>query len=195
MADLQQQGIIDTASELFQKFGLKKTTMEEIASGAGMGKSSLYYYFKSKEDVYKSVLLNEFEHFKDLITSELLMYGSPKQSISVYIKLVYSHIFNFPNLKAILLKTDPSSLDEPSLNMIQVFEAWELTVIQEMLHRGVTCSDFREMNDEEISINSQAIAIAMFGLKSVLINETDTQAFEAKIDSLIDLLLHGIGNN
>ena len=40
--------IVGIASTVFSRFGFKKATMDDIARAAGMGKSSIYYYFKSK---------------------------------------------------------------------------------------------------------------------------------------------------
>ncbi|MCK4357400.1 MAG: helix-turn-helix transcriptional regulator, partial [Candidatus Cloacimonetes bacterium] len=45
----KKEQILKVAGNIFAKFGLKKTTMDEIAKLARMGKSTLYYYFKSKE--------------------------------------------------------------------------------------------------------------------------------------------------
>lgn len=51
--------ILSTAQKLFQEKGLGMVTMEDVARAAGMGKSSLYYYFKSKEEIFNAVLENE----------------------------------------------------------------------------------------------------------------------------------------
>ena len=47
---------IESAKKLFQQFGLHKTTMEDIAKSAGKGKSTLYYYFKSKDEIFDKVI-------------------------------------------------------------------------------------------------------------------------------------------
>jgi Transcriptional regulator len=48
--------ILCGAQKLFQEKGLGKITMEDIANFIGKGKSTLYYYFKSKEDIFSAVL-------------------------------------------------------------------------------------------------------------------------------------------
>ena len=53
------QEIIAGARILFEKFGLKKTTMEDIAREVGKGKSSLYYYFPSKYEIFEAVVDQE----------------------------------------------------------------------------------------------------------------------------------------
>ncbi|MBK7652520.1 MAG: helix-turn-helix transcriptional regulator [Flammeovirgaceae bacterium] len=57
------QSIIDAAKKLMQQYGLSKTTMEDIAKAAGKGKSTLYYYFKSKEEIFDAVINQEMDDF------------------------------------------------------------------------------------------------------------------------------------
>ena len=52
--DQVRDEILRAAMELFTKYGIDKTTMENIAEAAGKGKSTLYYYFKTKEDVFSA---------------------------------------------------------------------------------------------------------------------------------------------
>ena len=43
--------IFQTAVELFAKKGYENTGIEEITAVAGFAKGSLYYHFKSKQDL------------------------------------------------------------------------------------------------------------------------------------------------
>ena len=61
----QKAMIVAAAANLFSRFGLEKTTMEDIAKASKKGKSSLYYYFKSKEQVFAEVIKKEMEIFCD----------------------------------------------------------------------------------------------------------------------------------
>ncbi|HET6559677.1 MAG TPA: TetR/AcrR family transcriptional regulator, partial [Prolixibacteraceae bacterium] len=47
--DANRESILKTAQEIFSKYGYKKTTLDDIANAVRKGKSSLYYYFTSKE--------------------------------------------------------------------------------------------------------------------------------------------------
>ena len=46
------QEVLNGAKQLMQQYGLKKTTMEDIAKSVGKSKSTLYYYFKDKEEIF-----------------------------------------------------------------------------------------------------------------------------------------------
>lgn len=50
--------IIEAARHLFMKYGFLKTTMEDIAKAVKKGKSTLYYYYKSKDEVFLDVISN-----------------------------------------------------------------------------------------------------------------------------------------
>ena len=63
-----RQKILDAAEHRLWHYGYKKTTIDEIASDAGVGKGTVYLYFESKEDIglaimaqYKETSLNEIE--------------------------------------------------------------------------------------------------------------------------------------
>lgn len=47
----KRESIVEAARKRFRQFGIRKTTMQEIAEDAGVAVGTLYLYFKSKEDV------------------------------------------------------------------------------------------------------------------------------------------------
>src|SRR4030042_4489907 len=55
--------ILAAASECFARFGYKKTTLDDIGKKIGLNKASIYHYFKSKEEIFTQIVLNEFEQF------------------------------------------------------------------------------------------------------------------------------------
>jgi TetR/AcrR family transcriptional regulator len=59
----KRSSILNTARELFFRFGLGKVTMEEIADDLGMSKAALYYYFPTKEEIFRQVISTEQEDF------------------------------------------------------------------------------------------------------------------------------------
>jgi AcrR family transcriptional regulator len=47
--------VLDSAADLFHDRGFAPTTMEDIATAAGLGKSSLYHYFRSKDEILAEI--------------------------------------------------------------------------------------------------------------------------------------------
>ena len=44
--------IIIAATQVFSKLGVAKTKMIDIAQAAGIGKGTIYEYFRSKEEIF-----------------------------------------------------------------------------------------------------------------------------------------------
>ena len=55
---VRQALILKGALDVFKEKGIDGSTMDEIAVKSGFGKATLYYYFKSKEEVFSAILTN-----------------------------------------------------------------------------------------------------------------------------------------
>jgi AcrR family transcriptional regulator len=49
--DSRQQAILDSAFRAFATYGFRKTSMDDIAQGAGMSRPAVYLHFKNKEAI------------------------------------------------------------------------------------------------------------------------------------------------
>ena len=57
----------ELALQLFAEQGYEKTSLREIAERLGVTKAALYYYFKSKEDIVRSLVEDYMADIDDLI--------------------------------------------------------------------------------------------------------------------------------
>jgi len=53
-----RERLLAAGRELFARYGLRKTTVEELARAAGIAKGTFYLFFPSKEALYAEVLLS-----------------------------------------------------------------------------------------------------------------------------------------
>lgn len=53
--DLREQAILDTATALLEKKPFSDISVEEIAAGAGISRSSFYFYFSSKDALLRAL--------------------------------------------------------------------------------------------------------------------------------------------
>ncbi len=51
--------ILDAASTLLQRWGYKKTTVDDIARQAGVAKGTIYLHWKTREDLFVALLIRE----------------------------------------------------------------------------------------------------------------------------------------
>ena len=53
--------ILKAAFEAFRSYGFRRTSMEDIAAGAGMSRSALYLHFRNKEDIFRSLVARYYD--------------------------------------------------------------------------------------------------------------------------------------
>ncbi|MCL1827217.1 MAG: TetR/AcrR family transcriptional regulator [Candidatus Cloacimonetes bacterium] len=58
MESTKEEIILEAAKKVFVKYGYQKTSMEDIAKEAMIGKGSIYYYFNTKEDIFINIMEN-----------------------------------------------------------------------------------------------------------------------------------------
>ncbi|MBI5459437.1 TetR/AcrR family transcriptional regulator [Methanobacterium sp.] len=63
--EIIKKNLLVEARRLFEKYGLKKTTVDEIVRAANISKGSFYIFYQSKEELYFDVLEEVEREFKD----------------------------------------------------------------------------------------------------------------------------------
>lgn len=74
LAEFNRSNILTAAKELFLEKGISQTTVDDIAKKSNYSKSTLYVYFKSKEDIYDHIILEYIQKLKDSIQKALSEY-------------------------------------------------------------------------------------------------------------------------
>ena len=77
--------ILEAAEEIFSRFGFKKTTMDEIAESLHKAKGSIYYYFKNKEDVFKSILEKQSSLLKNEVKKAIENEFEVEKKLEAYV--------------------------------------------------------------------------------------------------------------
>jgi len=81
---INQQKVLDAATEIFAKYGFRGTTIDQIADMAGMSKPNLLYYFKTKKEIYLAVLEQTLNKWL-LSLQDWMVTGTPEETITKYI--------------------------------------------------------------------------------------------------------------
>lgn len=84
--------ILQVAMELLVEKGYHETSMEEIASRVGISKGAVYLHFPSKEDLFSALFEHGIRWFMDTLNETLARGGSPRETLSEVITLVYGNM-------------------------------------------------------------------------------------------------------
>ncbi|MGV6850019.1 MAG: TetR/AcrR family transcriptional regulator, partial [Marinibacterium sp.] len=59
--DSKQKAILNAAWDAFAAYGFRKTSMDDIAHGAGMSRPALYLRYRNKEDILRSLVQGYYD--------------------------------------------------------------------------------------------------------------------------------------
>ncbi len=86
-----RKAILDAAVSLFGAKGFDGTSMEELARAAGVGKSTIYGYFRTKEDIFLAFCEEEV----DFALGELAQKSDPEASLTDRLATLFMSQFRF----------------------------------------------------------------------------------------------------
>jgi len=180
--------IVDIARNIFTHFGFKKTTMEEIALATRKGKSSIYYYFSSKEEIFKAVVEKEAEELKEELYKKIADIDDPIEKLKVYITVRMRKLNKLTNFYA-ALKSDYLSHLEFIEQIRKIYDLDEIRIVAGIIQDGIEKEKF-SVDDPQLS--AVAIVTAMKGLEVPLFINKEHGNFEARLNNLINFLFYGI---
>ena len=181
--------IVGVARRIFTRYGFRKATMEEIASNTQMAKSSIYYYFKSKEEIFRAVVEFEAIMLKERLSRIIGKNNSPPERLKAYILFRLHHVRTLENFYAALNEETLSHLGF-ILDIRRNFEIEEQLLVGEILEDGMKQGVFQISSSK---IGAIAISTMMKGLElPLLLDEAHKTDREELIEDLIRVLLYGI---
>ena len=187
--------VIEAAKVLFQRYGLKKTTMEDIAKFVGKGKSTLYYYFPSKIEIFEAVIENEIRELFESIEIAASKEVTARQKLKVYWLTRLQKLEKMCNLSQVL-KEEIMDHAIAIFNLKRKHLHEELALVKGFLIFGIENEEFRPETEEHIEVLSRVIVASLrgFELSNMEVFEMEKD-YIRHIDFLIDTFIGGIGIN
>jgi len=186
--DTNRENILKIAREIFSKYGFKKTTLDDIANAVRKGKSSLYYYFKSKEDLFQAVIMKEVEILAHELEIVINRNTDPVDKLRDYILTKLATFRNLANFYHAIENdiTAVGFIDDVKLK----YEQDEIRMIKRILIEGVRKNEF-----EIYDFNLAAIGIttAIKGLEMPLTaGYYGDVNLERSVDIILKIICYGI---
>lgn len=101
-AERTQQAILAAARDEFAKLGLGGARVERIAERAGVNKKLLYYYFESKEHLFKAVLDDTYAHIRHAERELHLADVPPVEAIRRLVEFTWNYYLDNPHFLSLL---------------------------------------------------------------------------------------------
>ncbi|NSW93762.1 MAG: TetR/AcrR family transcriptional regulator [Bacteroidales bacterium] len=182
--------IIISAGQIFSRYGFRKTTIEEIAKALKMGKSSIYYYYRSKEEIFEAVVLHEANILRNELTTAIKAVESPVDKLKNY---VFVRMKAFEKLSNYYNAIFDKNLDH--FDFVEAIRARydreELAILRLIIYLGARRKVFKVNNSE---YTAMAIQTTLKGLEVPLFWKKKEMDIDSRLNAILDVLFYGIVN-
>jgi TetR/AcrR family fatty acid metabolism transcriptional regulator len=156
--DDRKSQIMNAAETVFTEKGFDKTRMDDIAKETGLGKGTLYLYFKSKDELITAtigrIFQNVFKHLNlpesdDLSAAETLMKFT-EDAIHDYQKMLRVMPIAYEFLALSFRNT-------VARKAMQAYFDNYMQHITPIIQRGIDSGEFRQVDVQDVAIAAGAI--------------------------------------
>ncbi len=186
--DANRENILKIAREIFSKYGFKKTTLDDIANAVRKGKSSLYYYFSSKEDLFQAVIMKEVEILARELEIVINRNTDPVDKLRDYI---ITKLATFRNLANFYHAIENDVTAVGFIDGVKMkYEQDEIRMIKRILIEGVRKNEFEIYDFNLVAIG---ITTAIKGLEMPLsAGNYGNVNLERSVDTILKIICYGI---
>jgi AcrR family transcriptional regulator len=180
--------IVAKSREHFARFGLSKTSLNDIAKSINMGKSSLYYYFQSKEQLFESVLIAEADILLEKIRRAVDAAPTSDEKIRAFSLTKTQSIRELANIHD-ALKND-YFLHYACVQKIRGdYDNKLIQLMKTILDNGVKAGEYAIA---DTALTAEMVCLALKGMEHDWAIKNNTVDITKNLDKLLPILLYGI---
>lgn len=186
---IEPQLIHQAALSNFARYGLRKTTLEDIARDLGVTKSNLYRYTRSKETLYHESVAFALRNWQNRVRTALEGVESPREQLLVLCEKAFSYLAEDREFCEIL-RHDPDIFPMfPANDPYREINEQSVTMLRTILQNGITQGVFRPLDADHLAVVIFSI-YKMFIIQTYI--RTDDQFVSQVFAQTVDLITNGI---
>lgn len=195
-SDQKREEILDAAMLCLARYGIVKSTMDDIARVMGLKKASLYYYYKNKEAIFCDAMDREAKRFFSIVGERIRNVKTSADKIRILVKTL-SELFRS---KAELLEVNVQALVESHQllhNMKSQMRKRDVDFLAQIIKEGVESGEFRRLDPIHVA-NALRLVLVTFRLDvfrsaaEQKLKEPDFDRMEEESLFIVDILLDGL---
>lgn len=168
--------ILRAAERIFAEAGLEGARTDAIAAAATVNKAMLYYYFKSKDGLYRAVLEANAVEFHRRAMEVLAGPGSPRDVLLRYVSNHFDFIGARPYYSRLyqrLIMTGDRSLDRLiKLHWIPIYRR-----LAKLVEKGVQAGEVRPVDVRHTVVSLVALTVFYFNAAPIVRKISGVDAF------------------
>jgi len=157
-----EQRILDAAKEVFQQKGMTGARMQEIADKAGINKSLLHYYYRSKDKLFGKVFEIAFSLFipkvKEVILSDYSIFQKIEFFVDSYLDLLQKHPY-IPSFIVSEINRNPKILVDIIDKNVQINENKIVEILDQQIKQEVERGVIKPISAKNLWVNIISLCI------------------------------------
>ena len=194
--ELVKEKIGRVAMKCFSKYGLDKTTLEDIAKEVGLNKASLYYYYKNKEDIFLEVAIREGQDFLSSLQQKTLAKKNTEDRVTFYLLERINYYKNILNMNRVSVETLHKMLPRFFELFDSIMQA-EVQFLSKIIREAVKTKELIKVNPDNLASSLIAMNDALkhhAEHKAILKNQDEIDYSQILVDMkfLLSLIFKGL---
>ncbi|CDK40335.1 TetR/AcrR family transcriptional regulator [Halorubrum sp. AJ67] len=95
--------LIEAGHDYFTRFGFDRTRVSDVTSEVGIGTSTFYQFFDSKEALYLTVLLSERERLFETLESAMVAAETPREEAEMILRTTLGEVRTNPLIRRLFV--------------------------------------------------------------------------------------------
>ncbi len=190
VSEIRRNQILDAATTVFVRLGFQHARMDDIVEESGLSKGTLYWYFKSKEDIINAILhrlfTGELENLENLLEAE----GTVSKRLIQLTSDRVTGMKRMSNLVPIIFEFYAVAVHQQWVQQFigDYFKHFR-KLLETLIQQGIDGGEFRRVNVKEAAIS---LASMYEGLTIHWLMDPQTVQWDILSESSIPLLLDGL---
>jgi AcrR family transcriptional regulator len=189
--DFRRDQVIDVARRLFGERGTTEVSMEEIASEAGVARSTIYVYFANRDELLRACLKRMYKQAVEKIAAAEALDTGPIDRLHALLVGIFEQIDDSPAfLRLALAAQETASLGGAAVGSELAVIGLDIAgLISGLFREGVATGVFRSLDpDRAITLIGQQV----YGAMSVRAADPLPRPRNEVATEICDFMLHGL---
>ena len=193
LTETRREQILEAATSVFARLGVHKARMDDIVEEAGLSKGAVYWYFKSKDEITKSILdwflSRELVEFQEQLKRD----GSVRDRFITMIHHLMTELEQYSKVMPIAYEFYALATRESHVRKaLNDYYHQYLWSFEELVKQGIKSGEFREIDAKRTAVSIIALLEGLTLLWVIGVLQADNKELHVLAEAGLILILDGL---
>jgi len=194
---LMQEQILQAAKQLFTVHGFAKVTMDDVAKAVGKGRSSLYYYYTNRNEIFDAVVNMEINETLSTVEKAVDRAETVEAKFTAYcrvkLRLAKEKGSFFNALEAGMDAEALTHYNKTKVGLRELIMKRESALLTRIVQEGIKSRELAPIEKSKMDNLIFVLLSSLHGLKRIMHIERHTRDIEPIAAQFTSLIMRGLG--